>query len=448
MMIAKGWGVNVLLTVLVLVGGGGLWLADTIDEQHKAEDKAQRLLCTLKPEQLKSLQFRGKDGQQVSLERQEGQWRIVKPQLWRTDGQAVQRLLEIVTRHYERVVVERPDQKALQPFGLDTPQAILTLEPEAPLPAWQIRIGETVPASDSRYAQLGEQGAVVTLAKADSANLIQASQDLRDSHLTTTRQGEAVQQLALQRDAAKGSLELTKEESTQQWRLLQPWADGADSSRVRRWLDTLLAYSGHHFKPLPEPISQRPPNWTLTIKAADRAADRVTIWRYEGELLAQRQGEPDALVLDNYLLEELDRQALDLVALRPLGEDVDVDGLTLLYQGRQFNADKVGEAKSMRWPVAAWDTIEEALTRPAQEALLPVTTTEPPSIMVTVGSGSERVFPFWRWQEGRYRIAPPGRPVHLGLSRAQSASLDDALKALTVENKETVTAPPAAVDKK
>ncbi|MBF0158873.1 MAG: DUF4340 domain-containing protein [Magnetococcales bacterium] len=434
-MLAKGWGVNTILALLLLTAGGGLWLADRADEQHKTEEKAQRALCPLKSEQLKRLQFHGKDGQQVTLEQQQGQWRIVAPQSWRTDTQAVQRLLAIMGRHHERLVLEHPAQQDLKPFGLDPPQTVLTLEPEAPLPTWQIRVGETVPASDSRYAQLGERGAMVLLAKSDSADLLQAGKDLRDAHLTLVRQGETVQQLLLQRRHQQETLELKKDEATQQWQLLQPWPDGGDSSRVRRWLDTLLAYTGHHFKSLPTGFEARPPDWTLMVTAADKT-DRVTIWRHEGELLAQRQGEPDVMLLDSYLQDDLDRKALELVTLRPLTEDVDVDGLRLLYQGQQRSADKVGEAgkqgqSSLQWPIAAWHTLEEVLTRPAQEALLPLPTTEPPLITITVGAGAERIFKFWRWEEGRYRLAVPGRSVQLALSRAQSTLLDDAIKNLT-----------------
>jgi hypothetical protein len=478
---SKGWRTNAILAAIVLGGGSALWLADFIDMRQREQKAAERVLLShVTDRPVQQFRFRGADGSEVTLERQQEAWQIMEPQPLRTDTQAVQRLVAVLEQRYDRLVAEgsaADEPGELAPFGLEKPQAVLTVtrrgtpatgkaqSATGPAePPWSLRLGDVVPASDGRYVQLGEKGPVVTIGRAQISMLLQNAGELRDTHLVpvggtgevSADRGEAVMAVSLHRQT--DSVEMQRDGQTLMWKLMRPWEDQLEGARVHRWLDMLLSYRGRRF--LRDVAVPDAPAWRLQLTWKDQRQETIPIWWHDGDLLAKRSDDPDVMVLDAYLTEELNRKPLELVRLRALSEDIDVEELELLWQDQRQHAARPPAAVPPSavppsaatlttetpargpWPLAAWSTLEEVLTRPAQEAQRAPSSAgevppemvhhEPPLFRIRVNTRPELEFAFWK-EEERYRIGLPDRPVQVRLSRVQSAGLDDALRALGVK---------------
>ncbi|MBF0127694.1 MAG: DUF4340 domain-containing protein [Magnetococcales bacterium] len=414
--ISKGWRTNLVLAVVLLAAAGGLWILDAREASRDEADRKSRALGTIRTEAVVSAEFADDSGKTLTLTKKEGQWQITAPAPARTSGATVKTMLEVLNKPYEQKVAEVIKEAA--PYGLHTPAARLTVQDQQGQTV-RLAVGATTPTGKKRYVSLGESGPVVLMPESDVAGVVQKNDALRDKNLATV-QPHDITRLAI-RSTTGGELLLTRDQENH-WRLERPFADLANANRIRTWMFALANAQGTAF------TSQRPAGdaeWTLEMTPASGNAETLSLWRASPNLLAARPGEPDLMVLPQYLTEEFDKNPMDLVAIRPLEEKRDIDTLGLEQNDQTRSADQ----KERKWPRSEWNDLVEILQQDAYRGA-PLQSQSAPWIKITVGKGEQAVvFPIHKDDKTVF-ISPPGRPVSLELTPLQSETLQKAVTAL------------------
>ena len=430
---AKAWKINLFLLLILLLTAAVLWWLDARDNRQVEADKAARAITS----QFSLQESRGAKavmriewqppGQEsdsmtiVPSQKVPGRWSITAPALMRTNDGAVTQLLGILGEHYDRKVADGGADSVQ--FGLQKPAAVLTVHNGAG-ESLQLSVGQSAPASKKQYLQIGAQGPVVLVASQAVSALLKNPAELRDKRLFANSSGEPIQRIS--RESAGGRTVLAREPE-EPWKLLAPLADLASENRVEAWLNALTQASGTSFVPLKveEVLKAAIPDWLLILENAAGEKETVRIHRQEKRLLAWREGEADALLLENYFLEELDKSAMELVALRPLPPQQIPIKLQVTHQGKTLVTAK----KEGQWPKPAWSGVEDILTRDAWRGVEPQPHGEAWLTLTVFQDNEPWVIPFWKEGESVV-LAPPNRPLELELTQYQSKAFEDTVKAL------------------
>ncbi|MBF0626384.1 MAG: DUF4340 domain-containing protein, partial [Magnetococcales bacterium] len=432
---SKGWLTNLVLLAVVAAGAGGLWWAERQTKADKQREEAARDFTGFKVTDLVKARLTRSGQEPIVLEKGADGWRITAPTACLTDSDAVEGLLKVVEGRYDRKVAETTPN--LADFGLDKPGAILEVTTGASQTATLIT-GSDTPASINRYLRLGPEGPVVTAPRYELSLLERGRNDLRAKALGAAldRKAEVVRM-----EVIKGGNRLAVAMDDQGfWRLEAPLADLASPRRVRYWIGDLKDSLASGFKDASPPAD---PDWRVILTPRGGSPLELPVWWQDKDLLARRPGDPDALVLDAMTVNRLDKNPLEMVALDPLPPGLQVAGLKIERDGAAVQTVKTAsparpedqidaETQSARdWPNPAWATVAEVLTREAASAELARARGLPDLVVAVTGkaAGDQGAAPaplaYALWKDGdSYLLAPPGRPVHLRLTRFQTDSLD------------------------
>ncbi len=434
---AKGWKINLFLLLILIAAAAVLWWLDDRDARRVQGEKAARSVSAMVPKSVVRVQFwrpaaeKGKEGTTVTIQSQEsgsdgkgksnGRWQMVAPDKARTNDAAVDQLLTILGESYDQKVSDTVVNPAQ--FGLDRPDAVLTVHNKEGQSV-QLSLGQIAPASRKRYLQIGVDGPVVLLSSRAIGGLLQNLDALRDKRLFAHSSGQTVQRIT--RSRPNEQMIVTRGQD-KPWQLESPLADMASANRVDGWLGGLLQASGTAFAAVQaeEAFKTSGPDWTVVLENGEVGKETVRIQRQEGKLLAWREGDPDALVLDGYLAEELDKPAMELVALRPLGAHGIPMKLQITHQDKTLTTAK----ENGQWPKPVWTGIEEILTRDAWRGVKPKPHGEAWLTIIAFQDKEQWVIPFWKEGETMF-LAPPNRPVELELTHYQMEAFMDTVKAL------------------
>ncbi|MBF0190736.1 MAG: DUF4340 domain-containing protein [Magnetococcales bacterium] len=414
---SKGWRNNLILAVVMAAAAGGLWILDARESARDEADKLSRSVGALRADAATSVEFRDGSGQSVTLTREGERWAITAPGALRTNGEAVKGLLEVLGRNYEKKVVDSVTDPT--PFGLTAPAARLLVK-DAKGASTVLLVGSTTPANpQKRYASLGEKGPVVLMANSDLAKVMQPVNDLRDKRLARTESTDLTRIVLKKRSGE--SIRLAREPEGA-WHLEAPLKDRADANRINAWIFALTGSQGTAFQTTgPEGEGA----WSVELTPAKGDNETFTIWRVAETLVASRAGEPDWMLLPKYLVEELDKSAMDLVAMRPVESKSAFDTLRLESEGKSASAEK----RADRWPRDEWGSIEEMLSRDAYRGV-PLKTDGTPLVTITLGQGDKaRVLRVYQ-EKNATIVTLPDRPVSLELTPLQAESLQKAVSAL------------------
>ncbi|MBF0461367.1 MAG: DUF4340 domain-containing protein [Magnetococcales bacterium] len=434
---AKGWKINLLLLLTLIVVAVVLWWLEYRDARHVQEEKASRAISTMTPKAVTRVQFwrpeaeKGKEGTTWTILPQgigpdgrgepNGHWQITAPEPIRTRDAAVNQLLGVLGESYDQKVADTVADSAQ--FGLDKPMAVLTVQ-DGGGHTLQLSVGQSAPASKKQYLQIGVDGPVVLLSAKAVGGLLQNLEDLRDKTLFANQVTPSIQRIIRERPNERMVLERGPDKP---WQLVAPMVDLAAENRVEGWLNALMQANGSGFVALKaeEAFQTAKPDWTFVLETEKGGKETVRIQRKEANLLAWREGEPDAMVLDMYLAEELDRAAMELVALRPLGNHDAPVKLQVTHQDKTLTTAK----KDGQWPKPVWAGVEEIVTRDAGRAVKPKSHGEAWLTIIAFQEKEQWVIPFWKEGE-TITLAPPNRPVELELSHYQAEAFMDTVKAL------------------
>ncbi|MEO5348555.1 MAG: DUF4340 domain-containing protein [Magnetococcus sp. YQC-3] len=429
----KQWRINLLLLLLLLAVAATLWWLDRQEAQRLQGEKVARTVSTIPAKSVVRVQWwragtaQSPEPSNMTLMPQAGEptgrWQISTPSVRRTNSQAASRLLEILGESYDRKVTDNVTDPVQ--FGLDQPAAVLTVH-DAEGHALQLTVGRTAPASKKQYLQIGANGPVVLFPAQAVSGLLQNPDELRDKKLFAKQTPQSVQQIVLTRPSGPVTLKRGSGED-KLWRLTTPVEDLASENRMDAWLQTLLHAQGSGFSPLSAAAAfkERPAEWTLLLESGTGEKESVQLQRVDGKLLAWRDGEPDALVLENYLAEELEKPAMELIALQPLGSQGSPMELQVTHQGKTLTSTK----KEGKWPKPIWTGIEEVLTRDAWRGVARKPHGEPWLTIMAFQEKSQWVIPFWK-EGDSLLLAPPNRPVDLELTHYQAEAFMENVKAL------------------
>lgn len=413
---SKGWRNNLILALILAAATGGLWFLDAQEKQRDAADKKSRALSSILAKEVVSAEFHDDKGASVTMTKPEGQWQITSPKAVRTDTKAVQTLLEVLDKTYEQKISDLITDPV--PFGLETPTARLIVKDQAGQ-SLRLMAGSTAPASKKRYVSLGEKGPVVLIEDKELTGLLQKSDALRDKRLISL-QAEEISRLVLTRK--EGTKLVLNRDKESHWYLELPLQDRGDDNRIRTWMFALTGANGTGFNP------ERPKgdgDWTLELTSTKGETETITIWKNEPNLLVARPGEPDFMALPQYLVEEFNRSAMEVVSLRPMELSTDMTTLQLEQAGQTLTADK----QEKKWPRHEWSEIETVFIQDTYHGV-PLKTGQPPWLTITVGKGEQaKVFVFHQEDKSIF-ISVPKRPVSLELTPLQAENLQKAVTAL------------------
>ncbi|MBF0163060.1 MAG: DUF4340 domain-containing protein [Magnetococcales bacterium] len=413
---SPGWRNNLILLIILGVTGGGLWWADSRENAKESADKEARAISPIRAEAVTSLEFRDNTGETFTIAKENNGWQITKPTPLRTSSDAVLGLLEILSKSYEKKITDTITDATA--FGLTTPTARLKVQ-DANHAERLILVGGTAPAATKkRYLALGEKGPVVLIDDKELTKLLQKSDMLRDKHLAKT---QAIDLTAITvTRPSQGAIQVAKTDDDR-WDLKRPLEDRADDNRLRAWSFALTSSSGTQFRTI-TPTGD--PDWIIALTTAKGETETIPIYKSKEENLALRPGEPDGLSLPRYIIEELDKSPMDLVAMRPVASKAEINGIKLESAGKTLEAEK----KEGVWTNSAWSTLEEMLTQDAHRGDAP--RQGEAWLTIILGAGEQaRVYPVHKDEKHTW-ISPPGRPVSLELTPLQAENLTKAAQSL------------------
>ena len=221
---------NTLVALLVLAAlGAYVYWVELPRQARQAEEK--RLLAFDK-ESVTAVTLDYAD-RSIALDKSpEGRWRIVRPIEADADETAVKNMVNAiadaqVTRTLEDVADKLPS------YGLDKPEATITLRLKDGTDLPPIKVGTTTQVGFSAYVQKGADPEVYITAAAFQSGMKKDLKDLRDKSVIAFEDKD-VQQIELRRRT--GGIVIERQGEGDRWEIAAPARYPADSSEVRALL--------------------------------------------------------------------------------------------------------------------------------------------------------------------------------------------------------------------
>ncbi|MEW6282356.1 MAG: DUF4340 domain-containing protein [Candidatus Eremiobacterota bacterium] len=249
---------TLIMLVLVLGLGSFYYFHDIRGAKlrEEAEKQEKRLFPTLKKDDLVGMEITHQDTAKPALvlEKRDGRWiRKGPPDEMVSVSEVGSVANSLVEVQRTEVVQESPAPKQLGPFGLEKPVHQIVLKAGAQ--NHTLQVGSKTHDSASYYVRVAPDGPVVTIPATISAVLERSPTELREKGILPVEPGKATRvQLTRAGQTLEMALELDpdakKEEEEEEedpmfrmetslegtWKILKPFAAGADSARVSSYL--------------------------------------------------------------------------------------------------------------------------------------------------------------------------------------------------------------------
>jgi Domain of unknown function (DUF4340) len=180
--------------------------------------------------------------EEITLIREGESWRITSPRDLPGDDTAVQSLLttlvglQLAGPPEEFVIADVADE-ALVHYGLDEPTLSVGLRYEGDDAAMRLLLGDQEPSEQFRYAMIDGASEVLVIQDRESA-LSRSLFDLRDRRVLKF-ETDAVLALAVENASGETTLRVERASPEEDWRLVVPVEDEAETSRVTSALSQL-----------------------------------------------------------------------------------------------------------------------------------------------------------------------------------------------------------------
>lgn len=224
---------TILLVVLAVVGLVVFFTRDTGETPGQTQQPAGKVL-TLKAEDVASLTIEPRDGQKVSLKRDDTNWLITEPLSAPAETWTVEDLLRTLAELESRGRVELTSQQVAA-AGLDQPRFVVTVTDKSGK-STKLQVGQRAAAGGSLYVRKEGEGAADIVEARLYEQLDKPLDDFRRKRLIDVA-STGVMQLKVQ--TPDGILELHRGE--EKWRIVQPRPMPADETAVS---DLLMAVTG------------------------------------------------------------------------------------------------------------------------------------------------------------------------------------------------------------
>ncbi|HJU28432.1 MAG TPA: DUF4340 domain-containing protein, partial [Candidatus Binataceae bacterium] len=220
------WKTIVVVVLLAIVGAYAFYTS-----RQPAPGSTPKLL-SVAPSDIKKIELRSAD-RDIVVERDGGQWRIVKPVQADADKSAADSIADALANVQITSTVDKPSD--LAPFGLAKPVVVVSAYDKDDKALPQITVGRDTPVGNSTYIMAGNKPDILLVANSFPAQVNKSVNDLR-SRVLLAMKPEEVRRIVLDEGVGK-TLELEKKGS--QWMISKPRPYAADNAAVKQLLDAL-----------------------------------------------------------------------------------------------------------------------------------------------------------------------------------------------------------------
>jgi hypothetical protein len=290
------------LTVLVLLaaGLGGFLVYDSyyLTPKREKATSAKGRLWTIEPKDVETLTIKRKDDT-VKLKRAGDGWEMLEPVKTRANAGVVNEVVTgLATARVDREIDPNPAKPA--EFGLEPPEAMVTLEVKGQAAPLSLAVGGKSPTGVWVYAREGSKPAVVVIGDSVSRDVTRPVAEFRDRALFTFERRN-VTAVDLDVDGSKMTLEA---EEGGKWRIAKPGPYRGDADLIEGMLDKLASATVKEFvgsaKSLADYGLDKPSRLTLWLgKDKDRTSKTLLVGKVDAAkkgVYVQREGEPEVLL--------------------------------------------------------------------------------------------------------------------------------------------------------
>ena len=293
------WKTLAVLAVLAACLGGFLvvdsyWLTPKRDKAAGVKGR----LWTIEPKDVEGLTIKRKDDT-VKLKRVGDGWEMLEPVKTRANGGVVnETVTALATARVDREIDANPSK--LGEFGLEPPEALITLEVKGQAAPLTLAVGGKNPTGVWVYAREGSKPAVVTIGDSVSRDVTRPVAEFRDKTLFAFDRRQ-VSAIDLDLDGSKMTIEA---EEGGKWRIAKPGPFQGDAEMITEMLDKLASATVKEFLgPQKSPAAyglDKPSRVTLWLgKDKDRTSKTLLLGKVDAAkkgVYVQRQGEQEVLV--------------------------------------------------------------------------------------------------------------------------------------------------------
>ena len=234
-----------LIALAVLaVGLAGFFYYDTywLSPARDKVESAKGRLWTVEPKDVEAVAIKRK-GETIRLKRAEGGgWEMLDPVKARGDrGAADDVLTTLVTARMDREI--DPNPAKLAEFGLDPPEAEVTLEVKGRKEPLVLLIGAKSPTGAWVYAKEGGKSAVMTVSEGVGRDSARPASDFRDKTLLVIDRKSVT---GLDLDVGGDRISLVAD-APGKWQMVKPSSYRADADLVSEFLDKLESAKAREF---------------------------------------------------------------------------------------------------------------------------------------------------------------------------------------------------------
>jgi uncharacterized protein DUF4340 len=290
------------LTVLAILaaGLGGFLVVDSywLTPKREKAASAKGRLWTIEPKDVEALTIKRKDDT-ISLKRAGDGWEMLEPVRTRASSGAVNEMVTaLATARVDREIDPNPSKPA--DFGLDPPEASVTLEVKGQAAPLTLAVGGKNPTGVWVYAREGSKPAVIVIGDSISRDVTRPAADYRDRTLFAFDRRN-VSSVDLDLDGSKMTLEA---EEGGKWRIAKPGPYRADAEMITEVLDKFASSTVSEFLGSAKPPSayglDKPSRVTLWLgKDKDRTSKTLLLGKVDTAkkgVYVQRQGEEEVLL--------------------------------------------------------------------------------------------------------------------------------------------------------
>jgi hypothetical protein len=359
-----------ILALVVAALGAFVWLYEIRGADERADRAAaeKRLFPGVEVEQVSLITLTTKDGEEVRLERVEGEWKILAPRTFPADHATAESLASTLATLQHEATIDDPAPPA--EYGLEGPPKVRFRAGDR---EYELRVGNRSPVGGNTYVATADAKPVHAVASYRVASLERSLGDLRDKRVMRFERDAVVELRVRWKD---GAARLVRDDQDPElWRLTEPLAAAADGRAVSKALSDLEFVRASGFEDAPTAdvrrSLERPELSVELVTRADgkEATARLALAAAAGGKRFARGNASDAVYqLPAGALEDFPRSVVgwrDKEVARFLPNEARRFELA-------FHAEGAGESLvvSGRREGDAWKTEPEALRADAVEALL------------------------------------------------------------------------------
>ncbi len=291
-----------------------VWLVELRGSAERMQaETSERRVVDVQADAIVALELPLSDGGHVRLVR-DGGWRLESPLEFPADEAAVERALKAIEELEADLTIE-PAPEDLAPFGLSA-EARTVVSARTAERTLRLYLGADAPVGSGRYFALGDDDSrIYTGYGLGLEPLSTTLLGIRDKRLTLWTDQE-VKELQVR---VAGSLIVTALREADEWRLVAPSEEPADSRQIGRLLQDLVFSRASEFVDDPRDLSTfglEFPELQISLARADGETQSFEVARAGGTAYVRVDSAPVLYAVPERLLDDVPRTFFDYRAKR------------------------------------------------------------------------------------------------------------------------------------